>query len=112
MRLMTQPSRRIRIVVLTAHAALLATLLLPGGTAGLVFALPLLAFVPALWRGTPRAYAAASLLIVFYAGGGLVEALSASARFGTAMAFAAVAVIEFCALMLYVKAASATAAQS
>lgn len=119
---MRTPSFYARTVVLVCHATLIVALpvLLKGF--GLVLVLPLLAMAPRLWKGRPRAYAAASLLLVFYAGGGLMEAFAGSSHTtaGAGGLFvASVAVLEFCGLVLYTKIrsaefrnASATAARS
>lgn len=89
--------------MLACHAALAAALLALYGGLGLVLALPLAAVAPGLWRGTPRAYAGASLLLVFYAGGGLMEAFAPAARSWSAIALASIAALEFSGLILYVR---------
>jgi len=119
MRRMNQPSRRVRALVLACHGALVVALPLMSGVFGLVMAVPLLCVAPGLWRGTPRMYAGASLLLIFYAGGGLMEALAHSSRTPGALAVASIAALEFCGMILYVRVraaeirrASATAGQT
>ena len=69
---------------------------------GALFALPLLAPLPGLWRGRAYTHAWSSLLIVFYAAGFLVEAKSRpdSAPW---LVLSFVAAAEFVALVLYVR---------
>lgn len=90
-------------MVLACHAALAAALLALYGGFGLVLALPLAAIAPGLWRGAPRVYAGASLLLVFYAGGGLMEAFAPAVRSWSALTLASIAALEFCGLILYVR---------
>ena len=94
-----------RLAVLVSHATLLIGLPLAGGAVGIVLALPLLAPLHGLWRGTPYTYAWCSLLLSFYAGGLLMEALSGHSALLTGLA--SVAAIEFCALLFYVRFKSA-----
>jgi uncharacterized membrane protein len=96
-------SARIRIAALAAHATLLAGLPLAGGLAGALFALPLLAPLPGLWRGHAYTYAWASMLVLFYIGGLLVF------RDPLTLALAVVGAVEFLALVLYVRARSVEA---
>ena len=103
MRRMNQPSRYARTIVLACHAALIVALPLMSGLFGLVLVAPLLVIAPGLWRGRPRVYAGASLLLIFYAGGGLMEAFAHSSRTSGALAVASIAVLEFCAMILYVR---------
>ena len=94
-----------RLVVLAAHAALLVGLPVSAGTLGAALMLPLLAPLPGLWRGMSYTYAWCSLLLSFYAGGLLMEAVSGRSALLTGLASAAA--IEFCALLLYVRFKSA-----
>ena len=94
-----------RLVVLVAHATLLIGLPVSAGILGAALMLPLLAPLPGLWRGTPYTYAWCSLLLSFYVGGLLMEALSGHSALLTGLASAAA--IEFCALLLYVRFKSA-----
>ena len=55
---------------------------------------------PGLWRGRPYTYAWASMLIVFYVAGLLVIGRPLT------LALACVAALEFCGLVLYVRARS------
>lgn len=106
---MHSPSRYARAIVLACHLALAVTLPLVAGVFGAVLVLPLLAIAPGLWRGTPRHYAGATLLLVFYAGGGLMEAMAHAVRSPGAIAVACLAVLEFCALMMFVRLRAAEA---
>lgn len=87
--------------MLIAHATLLLGLPLAAGAVGVVLALPLLAPLRGLWRGAPYTYAWCSLLLVFYVGGLLMEAVSTRAV--VPMLLASAAAIEFCALLLFVR---------
>jgi uncharacterized membrane protein len=96
-------SARLRLATLALHAALLGGLPLAGGLTGALVALPLLAPAPGLWRGRPYTYAWASMLVVFYVAGLLID------RRPLTLALAAVAALEFCVLVLYVRARSVEA---
>jgi uncharacterized membrane protein len=111
---MHPPSFYARAVALACHFVLALALPALVGPLGFALVLPLVAFAPGLWRARPRAYAAASLLLVFYAGGGLMEAFAHASRNVPALAFACVAALEFLALILFVRFNSreATAARS
>jgi uncharacterized membrane protein len=93
-------SAHLRVAVLVAHGLLLAGLPLAGRLAGVLLALPLLAPLPGLWRGRPYTYAWASMLVVFYVAGLLVMGRPLT------LALAIVAALEFCALVLFVRARS------
>lgn len=97
-------SARLRVAVLATHGALLLALPLAGGWAGVVFAVPLLVPLRGLWLGRPYTYAWSSMLLVLYLGGLLMEASSGSVRRPLMLGLAVIAAIEFCALMLYVRA--------
>jgi uncharacterized membrane protein len=101
-------SARLRIAVLTAHAALFAALLVAGLLAGsggvVVLALPLLLPLRGLWLARPYTYAWSSMLLVFYLGALLLEASANPARRPFVLVLAVIAGIEFCALLLYVRA--------
>ncbi len=94
-------SNRARRVVLLAHAALLIGLPVAAGWPGALLAIPLLFPLSGLLRGKTYTYAWCSLLLSFYVGGLLMEAVTGRAGFATALASAAA--IEFCALLLYVR---------
>jgi uncharacterized membrane protein len=96
-------SAYLRIVVLMCHGVLIVGLPLAARLAGVLFALPLLAPAPGLWRGRPYTYAWASMLVVFYVAGLLVVGRPLT------LALACVAALEFCALVLYVRARSVEA---
>lgn len=86
--------------VLLLHAALVLGLPLWLGWQRLWLVVPLLAPLLGLWRGRPYTYAWASLLLVFYAGALLVEALG---REPMAVGLACVAALEFCGLLMFVR---------
>ncbi|MBI3171533.1 MAG: DUF2069 domain-containing protein [Hydrocarboniphaga effusa] len=88
-------------VVLIAHATLLIGLPVAAGRPGVLLAVPLLFPLPGLWRGTSYTYAWCSLLLSFYLGGLLMEAVTGGSWYATVLASAAA--IEFCALLLYVR---------
>jgi uncharacterized membrane protein len=94
-----------RGAVLAVHAMLLTGLPALAGLAGALLALPLLAPLRGLWRGTPYTYAWCSLLLAFYAGVLLMEAVATKSVLVTLLAIAAA--VEFCALLLYVRFRSA-----
>lgn len=100
---MRLPSAWARAVAIASHVVLLVGLAAAAGRLGVMLALPLLALLPGLWRGKPYVYAVASLVLVFYAGGGVMEAFAQAPRRGPALAFALVAVVEFSALVMYVR---------
>lgn len=97
------PLAVLRAAVLAAHVALLVALPAWLGVAGLLLALPLLAAAPGLWRGHRRTCQVGSLLVLPYLGGFLTEAFAAPATRYPALWLAMVAVVEFCALVLYVR---------
>ena len=97
-------SRHLRYAVLALHTLLLAGLPLTAGTLGAVLALPLLLPLPGLWRGTPYVYAGFSLLLAFYVGGLLMEAVAT--RSAPMTLLAASTAFEFCALLLFVRMAA------
>lgn len=97
-------SARLRLVTLTTHGALLLVLPLTGGVPGAVFALPLLLPLRGLWLGRPYTYAWCGLLLALYLGAFLMEAFSQPQRRSLALGLAAVALGEFFALMLFVRA--------
>lgn len=94
----------LRRMVLLLHAALIIGLPAWLGWPRIWLVVPLLAPLPGLWRGRPYTYAWASLLLVFYAGGLLVEA---TGRSPMAIAMACVAALEFCGLLMFVRARAA-----
>jgi len=96
-------SARLRVAALAAHAALLAGLPLAGGLTGALLALLLLAPLPGLWRGRTYTYAWASMLLVFYIAGLLVNRTPLTA------ALAVIGALEFLALLLFVRARSVEA---
>src|SRR5881296_3655429 len=100
---MNRPSRWARGLTLTAHAALMAALVGSAGRLGALVAVPLVALLPGLWRARPYTYALASLFVVFYAGGGLMEAFAHPARRTAGLIVATLAAIEFCGLILFVR---------
>ena len=97
------PTRWARRVALAAHLALMASLPVMAGLTGAVLALPLLAPLPGLWRGRPYTHAWASMLVVFYVGGLLMEGVSNPGHRAVAFGLAALAAAEFVALVLYVR---------
>jgi len=97
------PTRWARRLALAAHLGLMAALPAAAGAAGAVLALPLLAPLPGLWRGRPYTHAWASMLVLFYVGGFLMEAWARPHRAALSIALAALAAGEFCALLLYVR---------
>lgn len=97
------PTRWARGVAGVAHLALLIALPAVAGLPGALLALPLLLPVPGLWNGRPYTFAWCSMLIVFYVGGFLMEAWSQPQRRVVAVTLAALATVEFIALMLYVR---------
>ena len=97
------PARWARRLALCMHFALLAALPAVGRLPGLLIALPLLLPLPGLWRGRPYTHAWASMLIVFYAAAFVAEAWSQPERRAVAIALAALAAVEFAALILYVR---------
>ncbi len=105
-------SARLRAAVLACHALLLAALPVAAGLAGGLLALPLLAPARGLWLGRPYTYAWCSLLVLFYVGAFLMEASTHAARRPLALALAGVATLEFCALLLYVRARSVEATRN
>lgn len=98
-----RPTRWARVLSLAAHAGIMTALPLVAGLPGLLLALPLLLPVAGLWRGRPYTYAWCSLLLIFYVGGFLMEAWAQPPRATVAFGLAALAGVEFCALMLYVR---------
>ena len=96
-----------RRAVLLTHTLLIIALPVWIGLIGVLLAAPLLLPLPGLWRGRAYTYAACSLLLVFYAGGFLMEAVSTSIAQPIAVGLATVAVLEFCALLLFVRFKSA-----
>lgn len=106
-------STRLRLVVLVAHAVLIGALVaawpLGGSAAGPLLALPLLLPLRGLWLGRPYTYAWGSMLLVFYVALLLAEATANPARRPFVLALAVIAAIEFCALLLYVRARSVEA---
>jgi uncharacterized membrane protein len=100
---MTLPSAWARRATLVLHAVLIAGLVAAGGAPGALIAVPLLVLLPALWRARPYMYAVASLLIVFYVGGFLMEAFSRPARDAVALGLATTGAFEFVALVLFVR---------
>ena len=103
------PSARLRVAVLLAHAILLVALPLFGGWLGVMLALPLLAPALGLWRAHPYTYAWASMLVVLYLGGFLMEASTHAERRPVALALAFIAAFEFVAMLLFVRFRSAEA---
>ena len=97
-------SARLRIAVLAAHGLLLLALPAAGGWLGALLALPLLAPLRGLWLGRPYTYAWCSMLLVFYVGAFLMEASANPARRPLALGLAVIAAVEFCVLMLFVRA--------
>ena len=90
-----------RLTVLTLHAALLIGLPVAAGRMGFVLMLLLLFPLRGLWRGTPYTYAWCSLLLAFYAGGLLMEAVAGRSVLLTVLA--AVSALEFSALLSFVR---------
>lgn len=95
------PSGGMRGLVLATHAAVLIGLPVVAGFFGVLLALPLLLPLRGLWRGDSYTYAWSSLLLSFYVGGLLMEALTGESPLLSGLA--AAAAIEFCALLLYVR---------
>lgn len=91
-----------RQVALVTHFALIAGLVATGGRLGLVAALPLLAPVPGLLRGSTYTAGWTSLLLTWYAG-----VLAANVWFHPAqrwaLMLAVLAGFEFSALLLFVR---------
>ncbi len=93
-----------RVIALAMHAALLAGIIVRGWPGfSQLWALPLLAAAPGLWRGRVYTFQWLSLLILFYIGGyvaaGYSEPLQRTGLFGMA-SFAA---LEFAAVVLFVR---------
>jgi uncharacterized membrane protein len=99
----SMPSRWAQGIAAFAHIGLIVALPLVAGPSGLIIALPLLLPLPGLWAGRPYTYAWSSLLVVFYVGGFLMEGWAHPRRSTLSFALAALAAIEFCALMFYVR---------
>lgn len=97
------PTRWARRLALVAHFGLLAALPAAGGLPGVLIALPLLLPLQGLWRGRPYTYAWCSMLIVFYIGALLAESWSQPGRRALSIGLAALATVEFVALLLYVR---------
>lgn len=97
------PARWAQALALFAHFGLIAALPLVAGLSGAILALPLLVPLHGMWRGRPYTYAWCSLLVVFYVGGFLMEAYTHPRRSTLALALAALAALEFCALLYYVR---------
>lgn len=93
-------SNVLRRLVLALHLILIAGIPAWLGWERLWLVLPLVLPLPGLWRRRLYIYAATSLLLVFYSGGLLVEAIGGG---WAANALASVAVLEFCSLMLFVR---------
>jgi uncharacterized membrane protein len=96
-------SRGAQAITLLLHCALVLGLPLAAGKLGLLLALPLLVPLPGLYRGRSYTYAWCSLLLVFYLGGFLMEAYTHPARKPVALGLSVFALVEFCALMLFVR---------
>jgi uncharacterized membrane protein len=103
------PTRWVRGIALACHVALAIALAVLAKFPGWLLALPLLLPLPGLWRGKAYTYAWCSMLIVFYAGGFLMEAWANPETSRMAIPLAIVAAVEFCALVLYVRFAAVDA---
>ena len=99
-------SAHLRVVVLLCHGVVLAGLPLAAGVPGVLLSLPLLAPLRGLWTGHAYTFAWCSMLLVFYVGACLMEATARPDHRAAALALASVSALEFCALMLYVRARS------
>lgn len=97
------PRRAAHATALFSHSALVVGLPFAAGKLGLLLALPLLLPLPGLYRGWPYTYAWSSLLLVFYLGGFLMEAFTHPARKPVALGLSVLALVEFCALLLFVR---------
>ncbi len=93
-------SAALRRFVLALHLILIAGIPAWLGWERAWLVLPLTVPLPGLWRGKSYTYAATSLLMVFYSGGLLVEAIGGE---WAANALALTAVLEFCSLVLFVR---------
>jgi len=93
----------LRGVVLAMHAALLLALPAWLGLTGALLDLPLLLALPGLWRRRAYTYKWSSLLVLPYIGGFLTEAFAGPHSRYPALLLAGVAVVEFCAVVLYVR---------
>jgi uncharacterized membrane protein len=93
-----------RAVTLAAHVLLIAGIALwSASLLGYIVAALLLPAVPGLLRGRPYTYAWSSLLLTFYCAGLLAEGVAMPARQPVAWTLAAVAAVEFSALVLFVR---------
>lgn len=101
---MRPPSVYVRALALAAHFGLVIGLLAWSRSwLGLLVSLPLFAPLPGLLRGRDYTYAWASLLLVFYCAALLAEGVAMPAQKAPAWALAAVAALEFSALVLFVR---------
>ncbi|HSW11723.1 MAG TPA: DUF2069 domain-containing protein [Solimonas sp.] len=97
-------SRWPHAIAVAAHLTLIAGLLWSSrSTLGMMLALLLFLPLPGLLRGNARTHAWVSMLIAFYCAGLLSNAYSSAAGRGLSFGLAAVAAIEFCAVMMYVR---------
>ena len=99
-------SARLRAATLAAHAILVVALAAAAGLTGALLALALLTPARGLWLGRPYTYAWCSMLVVFYVGAFLMEASTHADRRPVALALAVVGALEFCLLLLFVRARS------
>jgi uncharacterized membrane protein len=100
---MTRHTAVLRVVVLITHGLLILAFPVWLGATGALLALPLVLAMPGLWRRRAYTYAWSSLLVLLYLGGLLMEAFASPANKYPALILAGVVVVEFCALVLYVR---------
>ena len=97
-------STHFRLVAVASHGLLLLALPAAGGILGGLLALPLLAPARGLWLGRPYTYGWCTMLLVFYVAAFLMEASFNLERRPLALALAVIGAVEFCALVLVVRA--------
>lgn len=97
-------SRWPHAIAVAAHLGLVAGLIASSRSLlGLLLALLLFLPLPGLLRGHERTHAATSMLIAFYCAGLLSNAYVQSEGRALSFVLAAVAAVEFCAVMMYVR---------
>jgi len=92
------------MIALAMHAALVAGIVVrcwPGFS--LLWALPLLAAVPGLWRARVYTFQWLSLLILFYVGGYVAAGYSQPPQRAGLFLMASFAAVEFAAVVLFVR---------
>lgn len=102
------PARLLRAAALLSWLALVLTLLFwyrDKPWLAVALALPLAFPLPGLWRGRRYTYAWCSLLVLFYLGFGIVEAVATPATRAVAYVELAAAATLFVCALLYVRSA-------